>query len=107
MGDNIVLASGADPSCASDSLCTGVATTDYARPKETVAHVASVLGIPVAVAGIALPATGNSIQPNSRVQPFTDLANLGGMPNTTKGQAAYYAAGSGSELTAVLVSLNS
>ena len=75
----IVLASGADPTCASDSLCTGASTIDYARTKETVAHVASVLGIPVAVAGIALPAAGNVIQPNSRVQLFTDLANLGGM----------------------------
>jgi hypothetical protein len=103
----IVLASGADPTCASDGLCTGASTTDYARTKDTVAHVASVLDIPVAVAGIALPATGNAIQPNSLVQLFTDLANLGGMPNTTKGQAAYYAAGSGADLTAVLGTLSS
>jgi hypothetical protein len=103
----IVLASGAEPTCASDGLCSGASTADYARTKETVTHVASVLGIPVAVAGIALPSTGNGIQPNGWVQLFTDLANLGGMPNTTKGQAAYYAAGSTAELATALGTLSS
>jgi hypothetical protein len=103
----IVLATGAEPTCASDGLCSGASTADYTRTKETVAHVASVFGIPVAVAGIALPPTSNTFQPDGRLQLFTDLANLGGMPNTTKGQAAYYAAGSTAELVAALATLSS
>jgi hypothetical protein len=103
----IVLATGAEPTCASDGLCSGASTADYTRTKETVAHVASVFGIPVAVAGIALPPTSNTFQPDGRLQLFTDLANLGGMPNTTKGQAAYYAAGSTAELAAALATLSS
>jgi hypothetical protein len=102
----IVLASGAEPTCASDGVCSAASTADYARTKDTVAHVASVLGIPVAVAGIALPPTSNLYQPDGRLQLFSDLANLGGMPNTAKGQAAYYAAGSTAELAAVLGTLN-
>jgi len=103
----IVLATGAEPTCASDGLCSGAATADYTRTKETVAHVASVLGIPIAVVGIALPSASNAFQPNGKVQLFTDLANLGGMPNTTKGSAAYFAAGSTLELVAALATLSS
>jgi hypothetical protein len=102
----IVLATGGEPTCASDGLCSGAATTDYARTKDTVAHVASVLGIPVAVAAVVLPTSGNSIQPSVRQQLFTDLANLGGMPNTTPGQRAYYAIASASDLATALGTLN-
>jgi hypothetical protein len=102
----IVLASGGEPTCASDGLCSGAASTDYARTKDAVAHVASVLGIPVAVAAIALPAGSNSYQPSGRVQLFTDLANLGGMPSTTPGRPAYYAIASASDLTGALGTLN-
>jgi hypothetical protein len=101
----IVLATGGEPTCASDGLCAGSATADYARTKETVAHVASVLGIPVAVAALALPSASNSYQPSSRLQLFTDLANLGGMPDTTTGQRAYYAIASASDLDAALGTL--
>ena len=102
----IVLATGGDPTCASDGLCDGASTPDYARSKETVAHVASVLGIPVVVVGIALPSTNNSLQPNGRLQLFTDLANLGGMANTTVGQPAYYATGTIADLVAALGTLS-
>ena len=103
----IVLATSGEPTCASDGLCDGASSPDYARSKETVAHVASVLGIPVAVTGIALPPTNNALQPSGRLQIFTDLANLGGMPNTTPGQPAYYAAGNTAELVAALGTLSS
>jgi hypothetical protein len=102
----IVLATGGEPTCASDSLCAGAAATDYARTKDTVAHVASVLGIPVAVAAVALPPGTNSYQPSGRLQLFTDLANLGGMPNTTSGQRAYFAIASASDLSTALGTLN-
>ena len=101
----IVLATGGEPTCASDALCDGASTLDYARTKDTVAHVASVLGIPVAVAGIALPATNVNLQPNSRQQLFTDMANLGGMPNATPGQPAYFPANSAADLLAALGTL--
>ena len=103
----IVLATGGEPTCASDALCDGASTTDYTRTKETVAHVASVLGVPVAVVGIALPPTNSNFQPNGRLQLFTDLANLGGMANTTVGQPAYYAAGNAADLAAALGTLRS
>jgi hypothetical protein len=103
----IVLATGGEPTCASDSACDGASTPDYKRTKETVAHVASVLGIPVAVVGIALPSASNSLQPNGRLQLFTDLANLGGMANTTVGQPAYYSTGTTADLVAALGSLSS
>ncbi|HEX7506564.1 MAG TPA: hypothetical protein VF550_07315 [Polyangia bacterium] len=103
----IVLATGGEPTCASDGVCDGAATTDYTRTKETVAHVASVLGIPVAVVGIALPSASNSLQPNGRLQLFTDLANFGGMANTTAGQPAYYSTGTTADLGAALGSLSS
>lgn len=102
----IVLASGGEPTCASDGLCSGATTADYARTKDTVAHVASVLGIPVAIAAVALPAAGNSYQPSGRLQLFTDLANLGGMPSTTPGRPAYYAIASASDLAVALGTLN-
>jgi hypothetical protein len=98
----IVLATGGEPTCTSDGGCDGTSTLDYARTKDTVAHVASVLGIPVAVAGIALPATNGNLQPNSRQQLFSDMANLGGMPNTTPGQPAYYPANSAADLVTAL-----
>jgi hypothetical protein len=101
----IVLATGDEPTCASDALCDGASTLDYARTKDTVAHVASVLGIPVAVVGIALPATNGNLQPNSRQQLFTDMANFGGMPNATPGQPAYYPANSAADLVAALGTL--
>lgn len=98
----IVLATGGEPTCASDGLCDGASTPDYTRTKETVAHVASVLGIPVAVVGIARPPKNSNLQPNGQLQLFTDLANLGGMPNTTVGQPGYYAVGSTADLVAAL-----
>ena len=101
----VVLATAAEPTCASDGLCSGASTLDYARTKDAVAHVASVLGIPVAVAGIALPSASNGYQPNGKVQLFTDLANLGGLANTAKGQPPYFAVASAADLTAVLGSL--
>jgi hypothetical protein len=102
----IVLATGGEPTCASDGVCTGATTADYTRTKDTVAHVASVLGIPVAVAAIALPAAGNSLQPSGLLQLFTDLANLGGMPNTTPGQPAYYAIAGASDLVTTFGNLH-
>ncbi len=101
----IVLATGGEPTCASDALCDGASTLDYARTKDTVAHVASVLGIPVAVAGIALPATTGNLQPNGRQQLFVDMANLGGIPNTTPGQPAYYPVNGTADLVAALGAL--
>jgi len=102
----IVLATAGEPTCASDGLCSGAASTDYARTKDAVAHVASVLGVPVAVAAIDLPAAKNSLQPSGQLQLFADLANLGGMPNTTPGQRAYYAIAGTSDLVTALGTLN-
>jgi hypothetical protein len=101
----IVLLTGGEPTCTSDGLCDGAASLDYARTKDTVAHVASVLGIPVAVAGIALPATTGNLQPNGRQQLFVDMANLGGIPNTTPGQPAYYPVNGTADLVAALGAL--
>jgi hypothetical protein len=101
----IVLVTGGDPTCVGDGLCDGASGSDYARSKETVAHVASVLGIPVAVAAVALPPATGNLQPSSRVQLFIDMANLGGMPNTAAGQPAYYAANGTADLVAALGAL--
>jgi len=102
----LILATGGEPTCASDGLCSGAASTDYARTKDAVTHVASVLDIPVAVVAVALPTASNSYQPSVLLQLFTDLANLGGMPNTTPGQRAFYAIASASDLATALGTLN-
>ena len=94
----LVLMTGGDPTCANDSLCTGVSSPDYARTKSAVSHVASVLGIPVAVVAVALPANSNWTQPNGTEQFFADLANLGGMPSTSQSQSAYYSGSSAADL---------
>ena len=101
----VVLATAAEPTCASDGLCSGASTLDYTRTKDAVAHVASVLDIPVAVAGIALPSASNGYQPNGKVQLFTDLANLGGLANAAKGQPPYYAVASAADLASALGTL--
>ncbi len=101
----LVLLTGGDPTCVGDGLCDGASDSDYARSKETVAHVASVLGIPVAVVAMALPSATGNLQPNSRVQLFIDMANLGGMPNTAAGQPAYYAVNGTADVVAALGAL--
>ncbi len=101
----IVLVTGGEPTCASDTLCDGASSPDDSRSKETVAHVASVLGIPVAVAAVALPPATGNLQPNGLMQLFIDMANLGGMPNTAAGQPAYYAANGTTDLVAALGTL--
>jgi hypothetical protein len=101
----LVLLSGGDPTCASDMVCSDAATLDYARTKDSVAHIASMQGIPVAVVAIGLPASGNSYQRSNTQQLFVDLATSGGMPNTGKGQPAYYRGDDPDQLRDALVTL--
>jgi hypothetical protein len=101
----LVLVSAGDPTCASDTACSGAATLDYARTKQSVAHIASVQGIPVAVVAVALSSSANQLQRSNTQQLFIDLATAGGMPNTAKGQQAYYAPASTAELTTTLATL--
>jgi hypothetical protein len=103
----VVLVVAGEPTCANDGLCSDADTADDARSKEAVTHVASLLGIPVVVAAVGLPAASNSFQTGRAQQFFTDLAKLGGMPNTSQSQPAYYAAASSSELAAALASIAS
>jgi len=100
----LILVAAAEPTCASDDLCSDI---DDARSKDAVAHVASLLGIPVAVVAVALAPSANSMQTGQAQQFFTDLAKAGGMPNTTPNQPAYYAPASSSDLAAALASLAS
>jgi hypothetical protein len=103
----VVLVVAGEPTCANDGLCSDADSADDARSKEAVTHVASLLGIPVAVTAVGLPETNNSYQTGRAQQFFADLAKLGGMPNTSQSQPAYYAAASTSDLAAALASIAS
>ena len=103
----LVLVVGGDPTCSSDGLCSGASTSDDARTKDAVTNVASLLGIPVAVAAVGLATAANSLQPGQTQQFFGDLAKLGGMANTAPGQPAYYSASNSDELGAALAAIAS
>jgi hypothetical protein len=103
----VVLVAAGEPTCANDGLCSDADSADDTRSEEAVTHVASLLGIPVAVIAVGLPAANNSYQTGRAQQFFADLAKLGGMPNTSQSQPAYYAAASTAELAAALASIAS
>ena len=98
----LVIVAADEPTCANDGLCTDAATTDDARTKDAVKNTASLQGIPVAVAVVGLAAANNSLQAAEQQLFFTDLAKLGGMPNTAASQPSYFPAASSSELAADL-----
>jgi hypothetical protein len=98
----LVLIAAGEPTCASDALCSGASTGDYARTKDAVTRSASLLGIPVAVVAVGLVGTNNALQPGQAQQLFSDLAKAGGMPNTAPGQPSYYAVESAGGLTTAL-----
>jgi len=101
----IVLATDGDPTCANDSICIGNDSKDYARTKEAMAHVYSVLGIPVAVVGIAYPDSSSNLQPNAKQLLLIELAKLGGLPNPTPSQPAYYLAANADQLVSTFQAL--
>jgi hypothetical protein len=101
----IVLATDGDPTCANDSICLGNESKDYERTKEAMSHVYSVLGIPVAVVGIAYPDSSGNLQPNAKQLLMIELAKRGGIPNPTPSQPAYYLAANQEQLTATFQAL--
>jgi hypothetical protein len=101
----LVLVVAGEPTCSGDGVCSAANVTDYARTKDAVTHVSSLLRIPVAVAAVGLTASANSMQPAQAQLLFTELAKLGGMPNTTPGQPSYYPAASAAELEGALASI--
>lgn len=94
----IILLTDGDPSCPLDNVCKSQEDNDYTRTKETIAHITSVFDIPIAIIGIAYPNSSSDLQPNSKQLHLIDLAKLGGMPNKSKDQPAYYIATSQGEL---------
>jgi hypothetical protein len=102
----IVLLASGEPTCPTDGVCSiGATTTDDEGAKDAVTHVASLLTIPVGVVAVGLASSTNSLQPGPAQQFFTDLAKLGGLPNTSAGQPAYYAAATAGEIAAALSAL--
>jgi hypothetical protein len=94
----IILLTDGDPTCVLDNVCKNQEDNDYTRTKETIAHITSVFGIPVAIIGIAYPNSSSELKPNSKQLHLIDLAKLGGIPNKSKGQPAYYIATTQAEL---------
>lgn len=101
----IVLVAAGEPTCSGDGLCSAANSSDATRTKDAVTHAASRLGIPVAVVTVGLAVSSNALQPVATQQLFADLAKLGGMPNTTPGQPAYWAAGTTDELATALAAI--
>lgn len=101
----IVLVAAGEPTCSGDGLCSAANTADATRSKDAVTHAASRLGIPVAIVAVGLATGNNALQPVATQQLFTDLAKLGGMPNTTPNQPAYWAATSADELAYALTAI--